>query len=137
MLNHAYTSMPQQLKRIFLECLTSISKKYYYISIMERKITWTAEKEAENTAKHHISFETARLIFGDIERIERIDNSESNTSGEERWQTIGRVGKLLFVVYMERGDETRLISARKAEKQERRSYNGYYNIDGKGWTKAN
>jgi uncharacterized DUF497 family protein len=117
--------------------LTSISKKYYYIFMAERKIIWTAEKEAENVVKHHISFETAQLIFGDPERIERIDNSESNTLGEERWQTIGRVGKLLFVVYMERGDETRLISARKAEKPERRSYNGYYNIDGKGWTKAN
>jgi uncharacterized DUF497 family protein len=43
------------------------------------------------------------------------------------------------VVYAEQeeGDVniTRLISAREAEKYERRSYNGYYQIDGKGWTK--
>jgi uncharacterized DUF497 family protein len=42
----------------------------------------------------------------------------------------------LFVVYTERGEETRLVTAREAEKHERRSYNGYYYIDGKGWTKA-
>jgi uncharacterized DUF497 family protein len=42
----------------------------------------------------------------------------------------------LFVVYTERGEEARLVTAREAEKHERRSYNGYYHIDGKGWTKA-
>jgi uncharacterized DUF497 family protein len=36
----------------------------------------------------------------------------------------------------ESGEDTRLISAREAEKHERRSYNGYYQIDGKGWAKA-
>jgi uncharacterized DUF497 family protein len=102
----------------------------------DRAITWTPKKAAENLEKHHISFETARLIFGDPERIERIDRSENNITDEERWQTIGRVGKLLFVVYTERGGETRLISARKAEKLERSSYYGHYHIDGKGWSKA-
>jgi uncharacterized DUF497 family protein len=29
----------------------------------------------------------------------------------------------------------RIITARKADKSERRSYNGYYQIDGKGWTR--
>jgi uncharacterized DUF497 family protein len=69
----------------------------------------------------------------------RLDRSENNTSREERWQTVGKVGKVLFVVYAERekGAEfiTRLISAREAEKHERRSYNGYYRIDNKGWAK--
>ena len=58
---------------------------------------------------------------------------------EERWQTIGKIGKTFFVVYTEQeeGDVsiTRILSAREAEKHERRSYNGYYQIDGKGWTK--
>jgi len=56
-------------------------------------------------------------------------------SREIRWQTIGKVGDLLFIVYTENGEDTRLLSAREAEKHER-SYNGYYQIDGKGWTKA-
>ena len=83
-----------------------------------------------------MSFETAQYVFADTERLERFDRSESNTAGEERWQTLGKVGPVLFVVYTERGENKRIISARAAEKHERRSYNGYYKIDGKGWTKA-
>ena len=89
--------------------------------------------------KHRIGFEVAQYVFTDPLRIWRYDRSESNTSGEVRWQTIGKVGKLFFVVYTEQedgeGNITRIISARKAEKHERRSYNGYNQIDGKGWTK--
>jgi uncharacterized DUF497 family protein len=102
----------------------------------ERRIVWDENKNAENKLKHKISFEDAQFVFTDPDRIERIDRSESNTTGEIRWQTIGRVGSLLFVVYTERGKETRLVTAREAEKHERRSYNGYYHIDDKGWTKA-
>ena len=39
--------------------------------------------------------------------------------------TIGKVDKVLFVVYAERGDITRIISARRAEKKERRLYGSY------------
>ena len=78
-------------------------------------------------------------MFADPSRVWRLDRSENNTSSEERWQTIGKVGKLFFVVYTEHEEGatnvTRIISAREAEKHERRSYNGYYQIDGKGWTK--
>jgi uncharacterized DUF497 family protein len=105
----------------------------------ERRIVWDEDKNAENKLKHKISFEVAQYVFTDPERIWRLDRSESNTSGENRWQTIGRVGKLFFVVYAEHEvegiNETRLITARAAEKPERRSYNGYYLIDGKGWSK--
>jgi uncharacterized DUF497 family protein len=100
-------------------------------------ITWNKTKAAENLAKHHVSFETAQYVFSDPKRIERFDMSEKNTSGEERWQTLGKVGKVLFVVYTERGDTKHIISARLADKNDRRSYDGYYQIDGKGWTKAN
>ncbi|MCL2833880.1 MAG: BrnT family toxin [Treponema sp.] len=33
----------------------------------------------------------AQYVFADPERLERYDRSESNTSEEERWQTIGKV----------------------------------------------
>ena len=82
-----------------------------------------------------MSFEAAQYVFTDPERLERLDRSEGNTAREERWQTLGMVDKVLFVVYTERGENKRIISARLAEKHERRSYNGYYKIDGKGWTK--
>jgi uncharacterized DUF497 family protein len=99
-------------------------------------IEWDDNKAADNLKKHKISFETAQYVFFDPERLERFDCSESNTSREERWQTIGKVGDVLFVVYTERKDTKRIISARMADKDDRRNYNGYYQIKGKGWTRA-
>jgi uncharacterized DUF497 family protein len=51
---------------------------------------------------HKVSFEDAALVFADPLWIERRDDSEENTSGEERWQTLGTVDRVLFVVYTER-----------------------------------
>jgi len=105
----------------------------------ERRIIWDEAKNAENKLKHKIGFEVAQYVFSDPLRIWRSDRSKKNTSGEDRWQTIGKVGNIFFVVYTEQEEGTanitRIISARKAEKHERRTYNGYYTIDGKGWTK--
>ncbi|GHT79301.1 hypothetical protein FACS1894130_07630 [Spirochaetia bacterium] len=100
-------------------------------------ISWDSEKARINLEKHHVSFETAQYTFSDPDQLERFDRSENNTSREERWQTLGVVGKVLFVVYAETGKGKQLITARRATKAERRSYNGYYRIDGEGWTKAN
>ena len=99
-------------------------------------IEWDSEKARINIEKHGVSFETAQYVFADPERLWRLDQSENNTSGEDRWQTLGQVGEMLLVVYTEREKAKRLIMARLATKAERRSYNGYYQIDGKGWTKA-
>ena len=85
----------------------------------ERRIVWDEHKNAENQLKHKVSFETASRVFLDPLRIERRDDSEHNNSGEERWQTLGRVGGVYFVVYTERktagGEETRIMSLRGAE----------------------
>jgi len=99
-------------------------------------IEWDEEKNILNKQEHDLSFETAQYVFADPERLERFDRSEGNTTGEERWQTLGMVEKVLSVVYTEREEKKRIISARIAEKHERRSYNGYYHIDNKGWSKA-
>jgi uncharacterized DUF497 family protein len=113
---------------------------YYNKIVEERRIVWDEAKNAENKRKHGISFETARFVFADPERLFRLDRSESNTSGEERWQSLGMAEDVIFAVYMEQEaegvHETRLITARLANKAERRSYNGYYRIDNKGWSKA-
>jgi len=105
----------------------------------ERRITWDEAKNAENKLKHGVDFEVAQYVFSDPLRIWWPDRSKNNTSGEDRWQTIGKVGEIFFVAYTEQEkgatNITRIISARKAEKHERRSYNGYYSIDNKGWTK--
>jgi uncharacterized DUF497 family protein len=103
---------------------------------MTREIEFDPEKDTLNRQIHHVRLSTAALVFNDPMRIERVDDSESNTSTEERIQPVGKVRKVLFVVYTERGVKTRLISARTATAAERRSYNGDDTDNNKGWTKA-
>ena len=79
-----------------------------------------------NRQKHGITFETAALVFADDNRIEKLDNEHSDD--EERWQVIGKVEDILFVIYTDREDRTRIISARKADKAERRIYYGNSNL---------
>jgi uncharacterized DUF497 family protein len=100
-------------------------------------IEWDDTKNETNKREHNgLGFEIAQFVFSDPERIERLDRSENNTSDEERWQTLGKVGPVFFVGLYGARENKRIISARAADKAERRSYYGYYQIDGKGWTKA-
>ena len=101
-----------------------------------REIEFDPEKAIINFQEHKIKLQTAALVFTDPMRIERRDDSEGNTSEEERWQTLGMVDKVLFVVYTERGGKTRIISARAANKAEKRSYYGHDDYNRKGWAKA-
>jgi uncharacterized DUF497 family protein len=101
-----------------------------------REIEFDPEKARINFQEHRIKLETAALVFSDPMRLERRDDSEGNTAGEERWQTLGLVNKVLFVVYTERGEKTRIISARAANKAEKRSYHAHDNDNRKGWSKA-
>ena len=99
-------------------------------------VEWDDEKNEINKLEHEgLDFELAKLVFADPNRLERIDRSKGNTFEEERWQTLGMAGKVLFVVFTEREERKRIISARLANKAERRSYHGNYQIDGKGWSK--
>jgi uncharacterized DUF497 family protein len=86
------------------------------------EFAWLPDKELDNIAKHGINFTDAIQIFRDPFRIERHDDDSSNK--EERWQTMGLAGKVLFVVYTERSDLTWIISARESEPFERRIYYG-------------
>jgi len=52
-------------------------------------------------------------VFLDEKRIEKYDRKHS-TDTEDRWNVIGKVDDVLFVVYTERNERTRIISARKA-----------------------
>ena len=101
-----------------------------------REIEFDPVKAECNWRVHKVNFEDAALVFIDPMRIERRDDSDSNSTEEERWQTLGMVKKVLFVVYTERGDKTRIISARHADKAEKRSYHGHDNNNCKGWAKA-
>lgn len=68
-----------------------------------------------------MDFRDAVRVFYDPLRIEFYDDDHSGD--EDRYNTIGMVREVLFVVYTERNDTTRIISARKATPRERRIYN--------------
>lgn len=86
-------------------------------------LEWNDDKNEININKHGISFLTAAYVFADENRVELYD--EAHSIYEERYAVIGCVGKLLFVVYTERGEVIRLISARIATKEEEEIYNEY------------
>jgi uncharacterized DUF497 family protein len=96
---------------------------------------WDIEKERKNIVKHGISFEPALAVFDDPFRIERRDNDSRDD--EDRRQTMGFAGNVLFVVFTERGDVTRIISARVAEPFERRIYHGNSKTYSRGWYRIN
>ncbi len=82
---------------------------------------WDDDKADENTRKHAIDFDEAALVFLDPHRVEKEDTRKDY--GEERFQVVGfSAGRILLVVYTERGERIRLISARKATRRERRLY---------------
>ena len=84
------------------------------------KFQWDEEKNQLNKAKHKISFETAAYVFADPKCIELYDTKLSME--EDRFIAIGKVGEVLFVVFTERKESIRLISARLATSAERRLY---------------
>ncbi|MDQ0391917.1 BrnT family toxin [Labrys monachus] len=82
---------------------------------------WDDVKAAANRAKHHISFEFGVRIFEDANRIE-FDASRPG-DGEIRFKAVGLIQDRLFtVVFTLRGDVCRIISARRANAREERSY---------------
>lgn len=100
-----------------------IKKEKYVILRFE----WDEEKNQINQKKHKISFETAAYVFEDENYIEMYDFEHSIE--EDRYIAIGCVGDVLFVVFTERKENIRLISARLATEAERRLYydqNIYY-----------
>jgi uncharacterized DUF497 family protein len=82
---------------------------------------WDDDKAAQNLKDHKVSFETATAAFSDRCAIEYFDQREDY--GEERVILIGHAfGTLLFVVYTLREERYRLISARRATKNEQNDY---------------
>lgn len=83
---------------------------------------WDDDKAKSNLKKHGVSFEEAATIFNDpkIGTISDPDHSED----EERFISLGMsfIQRLLSVIHTERSERTRLISARKATKTERKNY---------------
>ncbi len=75
-----------------------------------------------NLKKHDVGFKDAELAFEDVFAIEEFD-VEHSTADESRFKMLAMAGeKILVVVYTMRGENFRIISARKAEKYERELY---------------
>jgi uncharacterized DUF497 family protein len=83
---------------------------------------WDDRKAQANYSKHGVSFNEARTVFGDPLAITIADPLHSDD--EDRFITIGssRENRLLVVVFTDRSENTRLISARTATRHERKQY---------------
>lgn len=81
---------------------------------------WGPAKHARNIRERGFGFDVAAMIFAH----ETIEIEDTRTDhGETRIQAIGQSdGMVLFVVYTDRGTTRRIISARKADRKERRAW---------------
>jgi len=87
--------------------------------------TWDPEKAKRNLAKHKVSFQLAELALGDPFGLSVRDPF----SNEERWRTVGSPSTdgvvVLYVVHTwpeTEDEEGRIISARRATREERSAY---------------
>lgn len=84
---------------------------------------WDKAKNETNVKKHGIDFEFAQEIFQG-RFISKIDARRDY--GEIRLLTLGTFGEfILLVVYTMQEENIRIISARRANKEERMVYYGY------------
>ena len=86
------------------------------------KFEWDPSKAAANARKHRVTFDEAMTVFADWESITIPDPDHSET--EERFLIIGLSsrGRILVVSHVERGENVRVISARRADSRERKTY---------------
>lgn len=97
--------------------------------MIELRFEWDESKNLANQRKHGVSFEEAAQVFRDPLHISLQDRIEG---GEQRWQTCGLAGNLVLLLVAhtlsdqdEEGrpiEVVRIISARRADRQERRRY---------------
>jgi len=89
---------------------------------------WDESKRQANLAKHHIDFRDAKRMF-DGPVFERTDRRH----GEDRTLAIGRMEDIeIVIVYVTRGERRRIISARRAHRNERQEYASRLKGAGKG-----
>jgi len=83
---------------------------------------WDPRKSDINLKKHGVSFHEASTVFGDPLSI--TFNDPDHSAEERRFLTFGhsRINQLLAVVHTKRHGKTRIISARRATRQERKIY---------------
>lgn len=90
------------------------------------KFIWDEKKEESNLKKHKVSFFEAKSVFYDEFATQFFDSEHSES--EDRFIMLGmsNESRVLVVCHCERaaGETIRIISARKATKNERKYYEG-------------
>ncbi len=90
------------------------------------KFEWDENKNRSNVRKHGIAFEEAVYVFSDDQALSMPDTEHS--LHEERWITLGGIREhgVVLVIHTERirgvTDHIRIISARRATKNEKKQY---------------
>ncbi len=92
---------------------------------MEEMIfTWDERKDHENQRRHGVSFEEASTAFADANA--RLMSDPDHSQNEDRFILLGFSAKMRTLVvahvYRQQGKEIRIVSARKATKNERKQY---------------
>lgn len=96
----------------------------YNVSMYHFTFEWDSTKSDSNLRKHGVSFEEAKTVFTD-EFGRLISDPDHSELGEDRFLLLGTSihSRLLVVCHcIRQGDRVRIISARKAEKRERKVY---------------
>lgn len=94
--------------------------EYFDFDYSNTVFEWDDEKAAANFRKHRIRFETASKVFADENKLIRHDEEHPY---EDRYEVLGRVGKVLLVVCtFKKGNMVRIISARLATESEKERY---------------
>jgi uncharacterized DUF497 family protein len=92
--------------------------------VQELRFEWDEKKARSNVRRHGVSFEEARTVFLDEDALQIPDVDHSDE--EDRFVMLGLSSRLriLVVCHCYRGDDAiiRIISARKADREERRQY---------------
>jgi len=90
------------------------------------RFEWDETKDRLNKKKHGFSFIEILEVFDDPAFLEGFDLVHSEK--EERYFGIGCLNSILYIIafYTLRGERKRIISARKADKDEQEAYNGYF-----------
>ena len=87
---------------------------------------WDTKKNTINIIKHGISFKEAATVFSD--KSAKYFDDDTHSMDEERYVVIGKSKRLKILMvchcYRENDEIIRLISARKANKQESKTYVG-------------
>jgi hypothetical protein len=86
---------------------------------------WDEKKSISNKKKHGVSFDEAKSVFAD--ELGCLIPDPDHSEGEQRFILMGisSLLRILVVCHCERSSDTiRIISARKADKSERKQYEG-------------